>query len=380
MEKVFLDSVAIIEAIDNQQKKLNLSRQDICALTGIPYSTFTSSIQKRKLPRFNDLYLIANAIGIPIDQLLKAPHINNFDKNNINYWIRYTPKGEIRRFLNRFPDKVAIARTIKDLSQEIIEATYLLPPKEISKTKDELSAAIFLHLLAMDEFYSVFCYAHIVEAINDFYVIKNNEDCCAIDFHKACKQLTATLWGYPNIAVENLWKCVDKLIPTRYPNTSAFLKDAGLNSLAYSKYLNASEEEASPSPETVCRVCSLLGIDDIDAAIRSKLPEIVEDSENKYQALGIVPHKIENKAFKDNLKSQPYLAMAMDMFFSLSYGPIEKIYYEVKRVEDTHPATSAEIFSMPFIQAPPSSDNPYILPSPLKNDDLIKDYGKTLAN
>ena len=116
MGKKTLDVATILEAIDTQQKLLNMSRQDICALTGIPYSTFTGAIQKKKLPRFNELYLISLAIGLPIDLLLQAPISHDFDQSNIRYWLRYMPEGEIRRFLVRFPDKVAIAKTFKALS------------------------------------------------------------------------------------------------------------------------------------------------------------------------------------------------------------------------------------------------------------------------
>ena len=97
MGKKTLDVATILEAIDTQQKLLNMSRQDICALTGIPYSTFTGAIQKKKLPRFNELYLISLAIGLPIDLLLQAPISHDFDQSNIRYWLRYMPEGEIRR-------------------------------------------------------------------------------------------------------------------------------------------------------------------------------------------------------------------------------------------------------------------------------------------
>lgn len=67
-----LDVVAIMKRIENQQKFLNMTRQDLMAITDIPYATLTSCIQKNTLPRFNDLYLISLAIGIPIDTLLSG--------------------------------------------------------------------------------------------------------------------------------------------------------------------------------------------------------------------------------------------------------------------------------------------------------------------
>ena len=378
MGKENLDVAAILERLDKQQKLLNMSRQDICALTGIPYSTFTGAIQKKKLPRFNDLYLISLAIGLPIDLLLRAPIEYSTDLRNICAWINYMPEGDIRRFLVRFPDKVAIAKMFKALSDELEGFFLFLPPTSVIKNKDDLKAGSLFNLLAMDEFYSFFCYSHMVDAINGFYGVKQEETLCITDYYNSGKQLAATLWGYPNIAVEYLWTHVEELIPTKYPNTSAFLKEAGINSVTHARYLCASQEEASPGVETVVKVCSLLGIDDIDGAIRSKLPEIVEKSDNSYQKLGIIPHQIENKAVKDNLKSLPYLAMFADMLFSLSYPVIEKIYSEVYKAAITHPKSSESLRKLPFVQDPPSQENPYILPSPLKNADLIKDYGDDL--
>lgn len=378
MGKKTLDVVAILEAIDTQQKLLNMSRQDICALTGIPYSTFTGAIQKKKLPRFNELYLISLAIGLPIDLLLKAPIKFDHDLRNICAWIEYMPKGEIRRFLVRFPDKVSIAKTFKAFSDGLTSFFLLLPPAEEIKNKEDMKVGSLFNLLSMDEFYSFFSYAHMVDAINDSFGVKHEETLCVTDYYNSGKQLAATLWGYPNIAVEYLWKRVEELIPTKYSYTSAFLKDAGINSVTHSRYLNASKEEASPGVETVVKVCSLLGIDDIDGAIRSRLPEIVEKSDNSYQKLGIIPHQIENKSLKENLKSLPYLAMFADMLFNLSYPTIEKIYLEVYKAANTHPKSSEEIRRLPFIQDPPSQENPHILPSPLKNAELIKDYGQML--
>ena len=202
MGKELLDVAAIMDAIDKQQKLLNMSRQDVCALTGIPYSTFTGALQKKKLPRFNELYLISLAIGLPIDSLIKAPHISDMDKDNISFWLRYMPEGEIRRFLVRFPDKVALVRTFKALSESISEHFLLLPPTYVIKNKDDMKAGMLFNLLSMDEFYSFFCYAHMVDAINEFCAIKQDEPLCVTDYYNSGKQLAASLWVFPNLAVE----------------------------------------------------------------------------------------------------------------------------------------------------------------------------------
>ncbi len=374
MGKELLDVAAIMDAIDKQQKLLNMSRQDVCALTGIPYSTFTGALQKKKLPRFNELYLISLAIGLPIDSLIKAPYISSMDKDNISFWLRYMPEGEIRRFLVRFPDKVALIRTFKALSESISEHFLLLPPTEVIKDKDDMKAGILFNLLSMDEFYSFFCYAHMVDAINEFCAIKQDEPLCVTDYYNSGKQLAASLWVFPNLAVELLWEYVDELVSTKYRHTSAFLKDAGINSVSYSKYLHACTEEASPTVETVIKVCSLLGIDDIDGAIRSRLPEITEESCNAYQKLGIIPHQIEYEPFKDNLKALPYLGMFADMLFSLSYPTIEKLYLKVYKAASTHPKSSEALRKLVFIQDPPTPENPSVPRPALYNSDLIKDY------
>lgn len=175
MGKENIDAVAILERIDKQQKLLNMLRQDICALTGIPYSTFTGAIQKKKLPRFNDLYLISLAIGLPIDILLQSPIEYSSDLRNICAWIKFMPEGDIRRFLVRFPDKVTIAKMFKAFSDDLTANFLFLPPAVVIKNKEEMKAASLFNLLTMDVFYSFFCYSHMVDAIYGFYGVKQGE-------------------------------------------------------------------------------------------------------------------------------------------------------------------------------------------------------------
>lgn len=367
MEKE-LDKAAIVGSIEQQQKKLNMTRQDLTAITDIPYATLTSCIQKNKLLRFNDLYLISLAIGMPIDELLSpSKHIKG-STNNILYWQKYMSEGVSRRYLLRFPDKVAISKTIASLSKDINLFTFFLPPKEITKSIEDFKATIFFHTLCMDDIFSIFHFADMVNKINDFYSITSDEPLVIIDYFLANSQMAASLWGYPFLAVQNLWRSIDDIVSEKYVTLSAFLKDAGINSLTYSKYLNACSSHASPETETVWRVCSLLGIDDIDGAIRSKLPEIPSQSSNPYQKVGLIPHTVEDPSLKENLKSLPYLAMFFDSLFSLSYNVLSDIYYKIQRVD------SSKIKSTEALRRLPFPDNAYSIGSDTLNAVIAKDY------
>ena len=207
-----------------------------------------------------------------------------------------------------------------------------------------------------------------VNKINDFYSITSDEPLVIIDYFLANSQMAASLWGYPFLAVQNLWRSIDDIVSEKYVTLSAFLKDAGINSLTYSKYLNACSSHASPETETVWRVCSLLGIDDIDGAIRSKLPEIPSQSSNPYQKVGLIPHTVEDPSLKENLKSLPYLAMFFDSLFSLSYNVLSDIYYKIQRVD------SSKIKSTEALRRLPFPDNAYSIGSDTLNAVIAKDY------
>lgn len=363
-----LDVAAIMKRIENQQKFLNMTRQDLMAITDIPYATITSCVQKNTLPRFNDLYLISLAIGIPIDTLLTGRTTDTNRMGNIMYWRPHVSQGIPRRYLLRFPDKIAISKTIEALVEGISPIALSLPPEEISKSIEELKAAIFFNLLFMDDIFSIFQFADMVKEINKFFVVKPDEIPTIVDYFLANSQMATSLWGYPYLAVQNLWQVIHELIPTRYTSVNAFLKHAGINSQTYNKYLNACTSHASPGTETVLKVCSLLGIGDIDRAIRSKLPDIPAESSNPYQKAGLIPHEIENDALRINLKPLPYLAMFFDAFFSLNYNTLLGIYNQILRTD------SSKIKSTEALRRLPFPENAYSIGSDTLNAVVEKDY------
>ena len=363
-----LDVASIMKTIERQQKDLGMTRQDLMAITDIPYATLTSCIQKNTLPRFNDLYLISLAIGIPIDTLLTGRATNKNLKGDIMWWRPHVSRGIPRRYLLRFPDKIAISKTIEALVEGVSIFVLSLPTADISKSKEELKAAIFFNLLFMDDIFSIFQFADMVKEINKFYVVKTDEAPTIVDYFLANSQMATSLWGYPYLAVQNLWQVVHELIPTKFTSVNAFLKYVGINSQTYNKYLNACTSHASPGVETVLKVCSLLGIDDIDGAIRSKLPDIPSESTNPYQKAGLIPHEIENEALREHLKPLPYLAMFFDAFFSLSYNTLLEIYDQILRTD------SSEIKSTEALRRLPFPDNAYSIGSDTLNSVVEKDY------
>lgn len=375
-----LDAERIINALERQQKILNLSRLDLCSLTGIPYTTITSSLQKGTLLRFNDLYLLSLAIGMPINELLNPENKTDPSrKDNILYWHRYMPDGCMKRYLALFPDKVALAKAFLPLMENVNPLTLFLPPRSISKTIDDLRACIFFHLLCMEDVFSAFYISRMVDEINRFYSIQSEDPLTIIDYFQTQKQITASLWGFPFLAVQKLWEAIDEIIQTKYSSLSAFLKEAGINAVAYSRYLHACSEKSSPSTETVYRVCSMLGIDDIDALIRSKLPPVIGKISITSQKAGILPHRIEFDTLAENLKSLPYFALFMDSFFSLGYDTLLKIYDQIQgmafRKENSLKAVQKPTLNLSYV----SSEDYYYDLSLFLDKGIKEDYADLLT-
>ena len=78
-----LEADKILSRIDKQREMLHLSRNEVASIAGINQLSFINNFKKHKVPKFNDLYRISNAIGITFDSLVAENDPEYLlDKNN----------------------------------------------------------------------------------------------------------------------------------------------------------------------------------------------------------------------------------------------------------------------------------------------------------
>lgn len=135
----------ILNRIDKQREFLHLSRNDVASVAGINQLSFINNFKKHKIPKFNDLYRISNALGITFDTLVaeKEPEYLT-DKNNVIYWTTLTEKDTLPNSqLMQNSDKNAIVRAFNSLS-EGLDAGNLIRNPETAGTSDEYRFCIFM--------------------------------------------------------------------------------------------------------------------------------------------------------------------------------------------------------------------------------------------
>lgn len=372
-----LKAKTVLTRLEKQRESMGMTRFDISMQTGVPYATITNSFSKQKTLKFNDLYLLSIDLGIPVDNLISEKESDyKSNKDNILYWKEQYPHRYFEdSLLFRIPDKIAISKTLAALSQNL-DIPLTLRMDVMNKDINQLKLYIFYHFLSLGDMDSLFIFSLMGKHIRDFFSIPAKGDANTLyDLFMAENLLSISLWGYPYMAVQNLWVSIDQAIPNRYFTKSQFLKEAALNSQTYKRYLEASKESSTPGIETVKRSCSLVGINDIDSAIRSKLPEIPSSSSTSGISFGILPHAIENRALAKNLKTLPYLAMFFDALFSLNYDSLFEIALQINSALN-HPYASLRYNSKPAM----NSSSAAMLTSPasmkgILHPDIQVDYG-----
>lgn len=372
-----LKAKTVLTRLEKQRESMGMTRFDISMQTGVPYATITNSFSKQKTLKFNDLYLLSIDLGIPVDNLISEKESDyKSNKDNILYWKEQYPHRYFEdSLLFRIPDKIAISKTLAALSQDL-DIPLTLRMDVMNKDINQLKLYIFYHFLSLGDMDSLFIFSLMGKHIRDFFSISAKGDANTLyALFMAENLLSISLWGYPYMAVQNLWMTIDQAIPNRYFTKSQFLKEAALNSQTYKRYLEASKESSTPGIETVKRSCSLVGINDIDSAIRSKLPEIPSSSSTSGISFGILPHAIETRALAKNLKTLPYLAMFFDALFSLNYDSLFEIALQINSALN-HPYASLRYNSKPVM----NSSSAAMLTSPVSmkgilHPDIQADYG-----
>lgn len=327
-----LNAKTILKRMETQREMMGMTRQDISYLTDIPYSTLTNNFQKHKIPMFDDLYRISLSIGMPVDELVSEDEpAYSLNKDNMLYWKEFIPSHSFSgTFIQAFPDKVALARTFNAMAQKSDPFQTLGHNNHKQKSIDDLRFLCIFHTLTTYEVDSIFLFMKMSQLVNDFFSNTNPDNPLTLyDYRTAQKEMALSLWAFPCMSVQNLFQVINEKFPSKFPNLSAFLKEAKLNSQTYGKYLKASEQSSTPGTDTVYRICKLLDIRDIDNTIRSLLPDIPSESDNVGIPAGILPHAIEDEVLMETLKPLPYLAMFYDCVFSLSYDMLWEIALQI---------------------------------------------------
>lgn len=319
-----LNADVVLERVETQRMQLGLSRNEVAVQAGILPSTFQSNFKKHKIPMFADFFRIAAALGVPVDTLLygyKHKDDSYDDHQNILHWIMKsggTPSTT--SLLMHCSDKTAICKTIQILNDSCTKN--VLSDSLVYETSDDLCLSVFISFLRAEEVDAIHIYNCAMKILEEEYVSKFDDLQPLGKLLMEMQEMENCLWDYKHLPVEYLWREIDKEVKSSviYSNKTKFLNDSGINSRTYSDYYEATRTKSSPSTETVCKVCALLNLGDLDTKIRSHLPEIGTHLENSTITKLINTYEVQNEALKENLKSLPFLAQFFDAIFYLGYG------------------------------------------------------------
>ena len=321
----------ILNRIDKQREFLHLSRNDVASVAGINQLSFINNFKKHKIPKFNDLYRISNALGITFDTLVaeKEPEYLT-DKNNVIYWTTLTEKDTLPNSqLMQNSDKNAIVRAFNSLS-EGLDAGNLIRNPETAGTSDEYRFCIFYEFLRAEEVDGLFLMSEIIHVLNKAFGVEDFQ-ISTFSLQMAFYEMANSLWLHSYLPVASIWQTIDDKISSRYDFKSNFYKDSGISSRSYSEYQDATTTMASPSTDTMLKILKLLDIDNVDEAIRSRIPETFDAPSLSNISFYVNYEPMTNETLKATLKTVPSLAQFMNGIFSLGFKDLARI----KNLTDT---------------------------------------------
>ena len=315
----------ILNRIDKQREFLHLSRNDVASVAGINQLSFINNFKKHKIPKFNDLYRISNALGITFDTLVaeKEPEYLT-DKNNVIYWTTLTEKDTLPNSqLMQNSDKNAIVRAFNSLS-EGLDAGNLVKNPETAGTSDEYRFCIFYAFLHAEEVDGLFLMSEIIHVLNKAFGVEDFQ-ISTFSLQMAFYEMANSLWLHSYLPVASIWQTIDDKISSRYDFKSNFYKDSGISSRSYSEYQDATTTMASPSTDTMLKILKLLDIDNVDEAIRSRIPETFDTPSLSNISSYVNYEPMTNETLKITLKTVPSLAQFMNGIFSLGFKDLARI-------------------------------------------------------
>ena len=320
-----LEADKILSRIDKQREMLHLSRNEVASIAGINQLSFINNFKKHKVPKFNDLYRISNAIGITFDSLVAENDPEYLlDKNNIVYWLSLTDKETSSSSqLMQNSDKNAIVRAFNSLSKGL-DAGNLIRNPESAVTSDEYRFSIFYEFLRAEEVDGLFLMSEIIHVLNKAFGVEDFQ-ISTFSLQMSFYEMATSLWLHSYLPVAAIWQTIDDRISSRYDFKSQFYKDSGISSRSYSEYQNATTTMASPSTDTMLKVMKLLEIDNIDEAIRSAIPETIEEPPLSSIGFYVNYEPVTDEILKATLKTVPSLALFINGIFSLGFKNLARI-------------------------------------------------------
>ena len=266
----------ILSKIDERLSLLSLSRRELSFQADIKEATLLNSYAKEKIPSFQDLYRIANAIGIPFDTLITGEEDDSMWSNDYLYWKEegeklFSENGyslSPESLMVVFPDKIALTNLLNALSVKTGEM-------------DKKRFSIVLHLLSLEQpdllfFLNMITREYLSKYYRSQFEYRIVSSLCG-QFIELMAMLSSYCFRKRNSVIHNFMKAVDDLIPSSaIRNKTTFQQGTGISAVSYRTYMTEKEKSLSPSVATIVKAATTLNISSIDDAVRGEVEPLQE--------------------------------------------------------------------------------------------------------
>ena len=259
MEMVLCSPDILLERIDSQAEELGLHRMDVAEQAGINYVSYINNFKKRKFPKFTDLYMIANSIGYPFDDLVSD---NSYepasDENNILFWARKENGSLVSSsLLFSSPDKVALAKLFSVLS---------------AREDLKLEYQIIWKILMLCEVDLIFLLNHISIDLTGHEIRVGCEALSPAAIKRKLLPAYLSIWEPKYRITHSLWTYVDPAIENCCTSRTRFYRRSGVSTWTFEIFKNGTKVGSSPLVETIAKVCNILQLHPVDSLVRAAVP------------------------------------------------------------------------------------------------------------
>ena len=307
MEMVLCSPDLLLERIDSQTEELGLHRMDVAEQAGIKYVTYINNFKKRKFPKFTDLYMIANSIGYPFDDLVSENQYDPAsDPNNILYWVR---KGngtlEPSSLLFCSPDKVALAKLFSLLSVR----------KDL-----ELEYQIIWKMLMLCEVDLLFLLNHISIDLTRQEISVGGDALSPAAIKRKLLPAYLSIWDPKYKITHCLWSYVDPAIEKYCKSRTRFYRCSGVSTWTFDIFEKGTKVGSSPVVETIAKVCNILQLHPVDSLVRAAVPMSTD-----FNGLPEIASE---------LRTLPGLARVLDNIVSLDERELQRINEDLDYIRE----------------------------------------------
>ena len=259
MNMVLCSPEILLERIEDQCEKIGLNWLDVAEQAVMNSITYLNNFKKYKIPKFADLYMIANSIGYPFDDLVSENLYDPAsDPDNILYWTRKRKCTLVpSSLLYSSPDKVAVARLFSVLA---------------ARDDLDMESNLLWKILMLEEVDLLFLLEHIFVRHTDDLFVSGELPLSAAALKKRLLPAYLSVWQPKNKITHSLWIHVNDAMEKQYRNKTCFLRDSGISTRAYKGFESGDKMGSSPVMETIVKVCNMLQLHSIDSLVRSEVP------------------------------------------------------------------------------------------------------------